>query len=101
MFGVFAGVALLIAVVGVAGVLASSVSGRTREFGIRLSVGSEPRHLLMRVVAEGAALAIGRLALALPAGFGWHNWLAVFAGTWECPAFSRWLVRRWCCGLPL
>ena len=33
--------------------LAISISGRTREFGIRLSVGSEPRHLLMRVVAEG------------------------------------------------
>src|SRR5580704_5832342 len=37
VFGVFAGVALLIAVVGVAGVLAFSVSARTREFGIRLA----------------------------------------------------------------
>ncbi|HMD50189.1 MAG TPA: ABC transporter permease, partial [Bryobacteraceae bacterium] len=43
VFSVFAGVALLIAVVGVAGVLAFSVSGRTREFGIRLAVGSQPR----------------------------------------------------------
>ena len=42
VFGVFAGVALLIAVVGVAGVLAFSVSARTREFGIRLALGSEP-----------------------------------------------------------
>ena len=39
----FAGVALLIAVVGVAGVLAFSVSARTREFGVRLAVGSSPR----------------------------------------------------------
>jgi predicted permease len=38
----FAGVALLIAVVGVAGVLAFSVSARTREFGVRLAVGSTP-----------------------------------------------------------
>lgn len=75
--GVFAGVALLIAVVGVAGVLAFSVSGRTREFGIRLAVGSEPRHLLLRVIAEGAAMAIGGLALGLAGGF----WLAKFAGT--------------------
>jgi ABC-type antimicrobial peptide transport system permease subunit len=75
--GVFAGVALLIAVVGVAGVLAFSVSGRTREFGIRLAVGSEPRHLLMRVIAEGAAMGIGGLALGLACGY----WLIQLAGT--------------------
>jgi putative ABC transport system permease protein len=46
VFGGFAGVALMIAVVGVAGVLAFSVSARTREFGVRLAIGSEPRHLL-------------------------------------------------------
>ncbi len=40
VFGGFAAVALAIAVVGVAGVLAFSVSGRTREFGIRLAIGS-------------------------------------------------------------
>jgi hypothetical protein len=57
VFGVFAGVALLIAVVGVAGVLAFSVSARTREFGIRLAVGSEPKQLLGRVLGEGALIA--------------------------------------------
>ena len=46
VFSGFAGVALLIAVVGVAGVLAFSVSARTREFGVRLAIGSAPRHLL-------------------------------------------------------
>jgi putative ABC transport system permease protein len=56
----FAGIALLIAVVGVSGVLAFSVSARTREFGVRLAVGSAPRQLLMRVLSEGAAIvAIG------------------------------------------
>jgi predicted permease len=75
--GVFAGVALLIAVVGVAGVLAFSVSGRTREFGIRLAVGSQPRHLLIRVIAEGAAMALGGLAVGVAGGF----WLAQLAGT--------------------
>ena len=48
VFGGFAAVALMIAVVGVAGVLAFSVSARTREFGIRLAIGSAPRHLLTR-----------------------------------------------------
>jgi putative ABC transport system permease protein len=63
VFGVFAGVALLIAVVGVAGVLAFSVSARTREFGIRLALGSQPENLLRGVVAEGAVIAaVGVLA---------------------------------------
>ena len=75
--GVFAAVALLIAVVGVGGVLAFSVSGRMREFGIRLAVGAAPRQLLMRVMTEGAAMAIGGLALGLAAGF----WLARLAGS--------------------
>ena len=49
--------------VGVAGVLAFSVSARTREFGVRLAVGSTPRHLLMRVLSEGAVIvAIGIVA---------------------------------------
>src|ERR1700678_405497 len=54
VFGVFAAVALLIAVVGVAAVLAFSVSARTREFGIRLALGSQPGNILKGVVAEGA-----------------------------------------------
>jgi predicted permease len=74
---VFAGVALLIAVVGVGGVLAFSVSGRMREFGIRLAVGSQPWRLLIRVIAEGAAIALGGLAV----GFGCGFWLAQLAGT--------------------
>jgi putative ABC transport system permease protein len=63
VFGVFAGVALLIAVVGVASVLAFSVSARTREFGIRLALGSQPENLLRGVVAEGVLMAaVGVLA---------------------------------------
>jgi predicted permease len=66
VFGGFAAVALLIAVVGVAGVLAFSVSGRTREFGIRLAIGSQPRDLVTGVIAEGALMAgIGVVAGAV------------------------------------
>ena len=68
VFGGFAAVALAIAVVGVAGVLAFSVSGRTREFGIRLALGSQPRSLLMDVVGQGAVMAaIGIVAGRAPA----------------------------------
>jgi len=63
VFGVFAAVALLIAVVGVAGVLAFSVSARTREFGIRLALGSQPGNLLRGVVVQGVLMAsVGILA---------------------------------------
>ena len=57
VFGVFAAVALAIAVVGVAGVLAFSVSARTREFGIRLALGSQPKQLLRGVITQGAVMA--------------------------------------------
>jgi putative ABC transport system permease protein len=59
VFGCFAAVALAIAVVGVAGVLVFSVSGRTREFGIRLALGAQPQNLLKGVIAEGAVMAAG------------------------------------------
>ena len=59
----FAGIALLIAVVGIAGVLAFSVSARMREFGVRLAVGSSPRRLLTAIMCEGGFIAaVGILA---------------------------------------
>jgi len=69
VFGGFAAVALAIAVVGVAGVLAFSVSGRTREFGIRLAIGSQPRHLLAGVLAEGAVMAAGGVVAGAACGY--------------------------------
>jgi putative ABC transport system permease protein len=76
VFGAFAAVALLIAVVGVAGVLAFSVSGRTREFGIRLAVGSQPRRLLAGVITEGAAMAVAGLITGFAAAWVLHGWRA-------------------------
>jgi ABC-type antimicrobial peptide transport system permease subunit len=69
----FAGIALLIAVVGVAGVLAFSVSARTREFGVRLAIGSTPRSLLLGVLSQGAATVL----------------IGIVAGTIGGYAFSR------------
>jgi len=66
VFSAFGGIALLIAVVGVAGVLAFSVSARTREFGVRLAVGATPSQILGQVLKEGAVIAaVGITAGAL------------------------------------
>jgi len=69
VFGVFAAVALTIAVVGVAGVLAFSVSGRTREFGIRLAIGAQPRQLLTSVIAAGAVMAAAGVVAGAVSGY--------------------------------
>jgi putative ABC transport system permease protein len=69
VFGVFAAVALAIALVGVAAVLAFSVSARTREFGIRLALGSQPRNLLKDVIAEGAVMAAAGVLAGAAFGF--------------------------------
>lgn len=69
VFGGFAAVALAIAVVGVGGVLAFSVSGRTREFGIRLAIGSQPRHLVMGVLNQGAFIAGVGIAAGAVGGY--------------------------------
>ena len=69
VFGGFAAVALAISIVGVAGVLAFSVSGRTREFGIRLAIGSRPQSILTGVLAEGLVMAVGGVVAGAAGGF--------------------------------
>ena len=69
VFGGFATLALLISVVGVAGVLAFSVSGRTREFGIRMALGAQPRSILTRVLLEGMVIASVGVAAGVLVGF--------------------------------
>ncbi|MGA8153754.1 MAG: FtsX-like permease family protein [Terriglobales bacterium] len=68
VFGGFATLALLISVVGVAGVLAFSVSGRTREFGIRLALGAQPRSILGNVLFEGLVIATLGVAAGVAVG---------------------------------
>ncbi len=77
IFSGFATVALTIAVVGVAGVLAFSVSARTREFGVRLAIGSTPRSLLTRILGEGAVIAGLGVVVGVVSGLA----LAQFAGS--------------------
>jgi len=76
VFGGFAAVALLISVVGVAGVLAFSVSSRTREFGIRMALGAQRRNILANVLVEGLVMAAIGVSAGVVLGFG----LALIAG---------------------
>jgi putative ABC transport system permease protein len=68
---VFAGIAVLLAMVGIYGVLSQSVAARTREIGMRIALGAPPRRIVSLVVGAGArqvaaGLALGAgLALAL------------------------------------
>ena len=69
IFGLFAVVALAIAIVGVGGVLAFSVTGRTREFGIKMALGSMPGQILAGVLRSGAVIAIAGIAAGAAGGF--------------------------------
>jgi predicted permease len=66
----FGGVALLLASVGLYGVLAYQVAQRTREIGIRMSLGSDARGILRLVLREGALLVGGGLAIGFLASLG-------------------------------
>jgi len=65
LFGSFAVLALAIAAIGVGGVLAFSISERTREFGIRMALGADQLRILRGVLGEGLLLAAGGLVLGV------------------------------------
>ena len=85
VFSAFGGIALLIAVVGVAGVLAFSVSARTREFGIRLAIGSTPSQLLKRVLKEGASIVTAGIAVGAVLGYVLAHVASTYLGTARMP----------------
>ncbi len=85
VFSGFAGVALLIAVVGVAGVLAFGVSARTREFGVRLAVGSTPRELLMGVLSEGVLIVAVGIVAGAAGGYAFAGVAASYLGNVRLP----------------
>ena len=64
---IFGGVALLLAVVGLYGVMAFVVSQRTREVGIRMALGGQPRQLVIQLLGEGLRLAAVGIAFGLAA----------------------------------
>jgi len=85
VFGGFATLALLISVVGVAGVLAFSVSGRTREFGIRLALGAQPSSILTDVLFEGLLIAGIGVGAGVVVGFAFARSIGKYVADVQMP----------------
>ncbi len=70
LLGVFAGIALLLAVIGLYGVVSHSVSQRSSELGLRAALGASQSDLQRLVLGEGARLAIAGVLIGLAIAFG-------------------------------
>ena len=76
LMGIFAALALLVTLAGVAGVVAFTTSRRTHEIGVRLALGAEPRSVLGRVVRVGMVPAVAGLALGAVGAIGFSGLLS-------------------------
>ncbi len=69
LFSIFAGIALVLAVVGIYGVMSYSVTQRTHEIGIRMAIGAQPRDVFRMVLGQGMTLAVIGVVLGLIGAF--------------------------------
>jgi predicted permease len=75
LLGAFAALALLLASVGVYGVVSHAVSQGTREIGIRMALGAQRRSVLLLVIAQGMKPVVMGVVLGVLAGFGVKRWI--------------------------
>ncbi len=75
LLGVFAALALVLALVGVYSVMSYQVAQNTRELGIRVALGAQSRDVLRLVVGQGAVLTAIGLSLGAAAAFALTRWM--------------------------
>jgi putative ABC transport system permease protein len=78
LISVFGGLALLLAAVGVYGVMAFSISRRTREIGVRLALGAKTSDVFRLVLSEGFVLVVLGVAVGLAGAWAGASWLSRF-----------------------
>src|SRR4029077_593865 len=76
LLGVFAGLALLLAAVGLFGVMAYNVAQRTQEIGVRMALGARPAAILSMVLADGMSLVLMGLLVGAAAAVGLTRFLS-------------------------
>lgn len=70
LLSIFSGLALVLATLGIYGVISYSVNRRTHEFGLRMALGAQPADLLHSVLREGLIMGLMGVGIGLPAGVG-------------------------------
>jgi putative ABC transport system permease protein len=78
LFGLFGALALMLAAVGIYGVMSYSVSQRTREIGIRVALGAQGRDVLAMVLRQAMLLSLAGVAIGLAAALGLTRYLSSF-----------------------